>query len=125
MKIVFITLVFLGFFIIFSVYLTIKSSRYMTYKELIDQLAESTGLPKTQVKVFVEDTISVLSKNLSRGTGMSIPDLGTFSTKVTEVKKVYNPHHEQYMVVPPKRVVEFSPSVRLKEDLKFEGGGDE
>lgn len=97
----------------------------MNYKDLIDQFAESTGLPKTQAKEFVEDSVSVLSKNLSEGKGVSIPDLGTFSTKVKEVKKVYNPHHESYIMVPPKRVVEFSPSVHLKDELKFEGTGNE
>ncbi|MEX0823969.1 MAG: HU family DNA-binding protein [Balneolaceae bacterium] len=95
----------------------------MNYSDLIDRLAETSDLPKTRTKELLEQSISVLSSQLSQGNGVSIPDLGTFSTKVKEIKKVYNPHHKSYIMVPPKRVVEFSPSTNLKEKLKFVDGG--
>lgn len=91
----------------------------MNYSELIDQLSEQTGNSKTQTKEFLNDAISVLSDQLSDGSGVSIPDLGTFQTKVNEEKKVYNPHYDAYMIVPPKRVVDFSPASGLKEEVKF------
>lgn len=91
----------------------------MNYSELIDQLSEQTGNSKTQTKEYLSDAISVLSDQLSEGTGVSIPDLGTFQTKVNEKKKVYNPHYKAYMIVPPKRVVDFSPASGLKEEVKF------
>lgn len=97
----------------------------MTYRELIDQLAESTGQSKAQTKELLEDAISVLSDQLSKDKGVSIPELGTFSTKVKEVQKVYSPHYKKYMLVPPKRVVEFSPSAGLKDELKFSGKDNE
>jgi DNA-binding protein HU-beta len=97
----------------------------MNYSDLIDQLAESTGNSKAKTKELLEDAISVLSDQLTKGTGVSIPDLGTFSTRVKEVKKVYNPHHEAYLLIPPKRVVEFSPSTGLKDKLKFTGRENE
>ena len=70
-------------------------------------------------------TVEKLSEQLSEGHGVSIPDLGTFSTKKSEEKKVYNPHYKDYIMVPPKRTVEFSPAVGLKESLKFTEAGDE
>lgn len=70
-------------------------------------------------------TVEALTEQLSEGIGVSIPDLGTFTTKTTEEKKVYNPHYEDYILVPQKRTVEFSPASGLKETLKFEEGGDE
>ena len=97
----------------------------MTYRELIDQLAASSGKSKAQTKELLEDAISVLSDELSRGNGFSIPDLGTFGCKVKEVQKVYNPHYKKYILVPPKRVVEFTPSSVLKDELKFVGKEDE
>lgn len=97
----------------------------MNYTDLIDQLAEKTGLSKRKAKEHLQDTISVLSGQLSEGNGVSIPDLGTFTTEVKEVKKIYNPHHQAYMMTPPKRVVEFSPAAGLKKKLKFTGSGDE
>lgn len=97
----------------------------MNYRELIDQLAEASGKSKAQTKELLEDAVSVLSDRLSRGKGVSVPDLGTFSTKVRDVQKVYSPHHKKYMLTPPKRVVEFSPSSKLKDELKFTGKDDE
>lgn len=91
----------------------------MNYSELIEQLSEQTGNSKTKTKEFLDDTITVLSDQLSDGSGVSIPDLGTFQTKLNEEKKVYNPHYDAYMIVPPKRVVDFSPASGLKEEVKF------
>lgn len=91
----------------------------MNYSELIEQLSEQTGNSKKETKELLNDAISVLSDQLSDGSGVSIPDLGTFQTKVNEEKKVYNPHYEAYMIVPPKRVVDFSPASGLKEEVKF------
>ncbi|MDZ7719946.1 MAG: HU family DNA-binding protein [Balneolaceae bacterium] len=91
----------------------------MNYSELIEQLSEKTGNSKKETKEFLNDAISVLSDQLSNGSGVSVPDLGTFQTKVNEEKKIYNPHYEAYMIVPPKRVVNFSPASGLKEEVKF------
>lgn len=91
----------------------------MNYSELIDQLSEQTGNTKAQTKEYLNDAISVLSDQLSEGSGVSIPDLGTFQTKTNEEKKVYNPHYDAYIIVPPKRVVDFTPASGLKEKVKF------
>ena len=97
----------------------------MNYSDFINRLAEATGKSNSQAKELAEDVFSVLSDQLSRGNGVSIPDLGTFSVKVNDVKKVYNPHYERYMLIPPKRVVEFTPASGLKDELKFTGRGNE
>jgi DNA-binding protein HU-beta len=115
----------LGIFGNFSVYLNKQIICSMNYRELIDQLAETTGQSKAQTKELLEDAISVLSGKLSEGSGVTVPKLGTFSTKVRDVQKVYSPHHKKYMLVPPKRVVEFNPSSVLKEELKFTDREDE
>jgi DNA-binding protein HU-beta len=97
----------------------------MNYSDLIDQLSERTGHSKAETKKQVQQAISVLSDQLSAGKGVSIPDLGTFSTHVKDVRKVYSPHHKTYILTPPKRVVDFSPAAGLKEDLKFTEPADE
>lgn len=91
----------------------------MNYGELIERLSEQTGESKAKTKERLSDAITILSDQLGEGTGISIPDLGTFSTKVNEEKKVYNPHYDSYMMVPPKRVVDFTPATGLKEEVKF------
>jgi len=91
----------------------------MTYQELIDKLAQSRNISKREAKEMVEGIFNTLKQELGTGVGVSIPNLGTFATKTKESRKVYSPHHKKYMIVPPRRVVDFSPSVGLKDKLKF------
>jgi len=91
----------------------------MTYLELIDSIADSRDISKKEAKEIVEGIFGTLSDELSSGRGVSIPGLGTFTVKTKDARKSYSPHHEKYMMLPPKRVVEFSPSSGLKENLKF------
>jgi DNA-binding protein HU-beta len=91
----------------------------MTYNELIDQLSEELNLTRAETKDLVDKTVTEFTEQLGQGISFTIPDLGTFKTKVKEVQKVYNPHHEKFMLIPPKRVVEFTPGKNLKDNLKF------
>ncbi|WP_340104977.1 HU family DNA-binding protein [Rhodohalobacter sp. 8-1] len=97
----------------------------MTYNELIDRVSESRDIPKSQAKEIIDSLFETLGQELERGSGVSIPGLGTFRTKTKEERKVYSPHHETYIMVPPKRVVDFTPSANLKENLKFVEAGNE
>lgn len=67
---------------------------------------------------MLQDTVSVLSEQLKAGKGVSIPSLGTFGTKISPERKVYNPHYDAEMMVPKKRVVEFTPASNLKEEVR-------
>jgi DNA-binding protein HU-beta len=91
----------------------------MTYSELIDQLSEELELSRAEAKDLVDKTVTELTEQLGQGSSFTIPDLGTFKTRVKEVQKVYNPHYEKFMLIPPKRVVEFTPGRTLKDNLKY------
>lgn len=91
----------------------------MTYSELIDRLSEELDLTKTESKHIVDEIVSELTGQLGQGAGFTIPDLGTFKTRVKEVQKIYNPHYDKFMLIPPKRIVEFSPGKNLKDNLKY------
>jgi len=90
----------------------------MNQKELINRLSEALDETKVGSKKMLRDTVSVLSDQLKDGKGVSIPNLGTFITKTTPERKVYNPHYDAEMMVPKKRVVEFSPASNLKEEVR-------
>lgn len=90
----------------------------MTYTDLTNNLAKKTGLSKNETDSLLKEVLSVFTEQLSSGEGFSIPGLGTFRTVNKEVRKVYNPHHKATMLVPPKRVVDFTQSTVLKEKLK-------
>lgn len=91
----------------------------MTYSELINRLSEKLNLTKTETRTLLDEVSAELIDQLGQGESFSIPDLGTFKTRVKEVQKIYNPHYEKYILIPPKRVVDFTPGKNLKENLKF------
>ncbi len=97
----------------------------MNYSELINRLSDRTGNSSEKTKDILGDAIDVLTRQLMDGKGVSIPNLGTFGTRINPEKKVYNPHYDAYIMVPRKRVVEFTPASGLKDDVKFIGGEDE
>lgn len=97
----------------------------MTYGQLIERIADEREISKTRAKMMLEGLFDTLAKSLSEGKGVSIPEIGTFKTKTRESRIIYSPHHNKKMIAPPKRVVDFTPSSRLKENLKFVEPGDE
>lgn len=90
----------------------------MNTSELVKILAENRGMTQAETRQLLDTIIDTFNSNLSAGYAFTIPKLGTFSTKVREERESYNPHYEQYMKLPPKRVVAFNPSKGLKEGLK-------
>lgn len=90
----------------------------MNTSDLVAALAKNWDMSKTETRELLDVIVQTFKDNLAGGDSFSIPELGTFSTSTREERKSYNPHYEQYMKLPPKRIVEFSPSKGLKEDLK-------
>ena len=97
----------------------------MTYKQLIKLVADDRDIPNSQAKELIEGLFRTLEEEMEHGKGVSIPGLGTFLTKTREERRVYSPHHGTYIMVPPKRVVDFTPSANVKDNLKFVESDDE
>ena len=74
----------------------------MTYKQLIHLVAENRDIPKSMARDLVDGLFETLDEELSNGRGVTIPGLGTFKTKIREERKQYSPHHDTYIMVPPK-----------------------
>lgn len=90
----------------------------MNYRELLNKLSEKTGHSKAETRRLLGGTLSVISKQLEEGEGVSIPGLGTFGTRITNERRIYNPHFDDYVTVPKKRVVDFSQASDLKEKIR-------
>lgn len=97
----------------------------MTYRELIKKLAKTRDIPEKQANKMAEGVFTALSNELGKGVGVSIPKLGTFTTKTREARRMYSPHHKKMISVPPRRVVNFTPAASIKENLKIPVPDDE
>ncbi|WP_138430088.1 HU family DNA-binding protein [Fodinibius saliphilus] len=90
----------------------------MNTSDLVKALADNWDMSQAETRRLLDTIVERLTENLANGNTFTIPDLGTFRLSTRGERESYNPHYEQYMKLPPKRVVDFSPSKGLKEDLK-------
>lgn len=97
----------------------------MNTSDLVAKLADKWDLSKAETRRLLDTVVEKFNDKLASGNAFTIPELGTFDTKTRQERESYNPHYEQYMKLPPKQVVEFSPSKSLQEDLKHLGSDDE
>lgn len=90
----------------------------MNTSDLVATLAENWDMTQSETRKLLDKIIDTFNDNIAAGNPFTIPQLGTFGTTTREERISFNPHYEQYMKLPPKRVVDFNPSKGLKEDLK-------
>lgn len=89
----------------------------MNKSETIKALSERLELTQTQTEELYNSLVSTFTENLSKNSGFSIPDFGSFSSEIREEYKSYNPHYKQMMLLPKKKVVRFSQSSALKDEF--------
>lgn len=90
----------------------------MNTSDIVAVLADNWGMSQAETRRLLDIIVQTFNDNIAEGNTFTISGLGTFGANTREERKSYNPHYQQYMNLPPKRVVSFSPSKGIKEDLK-------
>jgi nucleoid DNA-binding protein len=90
----------------------------MNNSELLKNLSSRLGKPQTEIKRILESSARIIMDYLDKDMIITIPGLGTFRAVLKKKRKSFNPHHNCFILLPPKRVVKFHASVPLKEALK-------
>jgi len=90
----------------------------MNNSELIKNLSLRLGQSQAEIKRILESSMKVVKEYLDEGFIITIPGLGTFRSFLKKERKSFNPHHNRFMMLPPKRVVKFRASSSMKDELK-------
>lgn len=93
----------------------------MNKSEAIKSLSEQLGITQQETETLYDSFVSILTNHLADDQGFSIPKLGSFHSKIRDSYKSYNPHYKKMMMLPKKKVVQFSQSASIKDELN--GGG--
>lgn len=93
----------------------------MTKSEVLKNLAEELELTQSETEKLYDSFVDRLTLLLSNDKGFTLPGLGSFHPEVRPGHKSYNPHYEQMMHIPEKRVVHFSQSSTLRNEINEEG----
>jgi nucleoid DNA-binding protein len=86
----------------------------MTKAELVEKVAEKTGLTKNDVAVTVDTFLDSIKSTMENGNNIEIRGFGAFKIKERKARKARNPRTGEEVPVPSRRVPVFKPSNEFK-----------
>ncbi|MBP3669422.1 MAG: HU family DNA-binding protein [Bacteroides sp.] len=87
-------------------------------KEFISELSKRMGYSNKDATQFVSSVLNVMSQELQDGKSVVIQGFGSFDVKKKLERISVNPVTRQRMLIPPKLVLSYKPSITLKEKFK-------
>lgn len=90
----------------------------MTKRELIDVVAQKTGLTKKASREVLETIFDEITKALKRGEKVKIFGFGVFFTKLFSSKEVKPIGGGAKKKIPARRMPRFRPGTTLKRKIK-------
>ena len=90
----------------------------MNKNELIEAVAERTGLAKSDAARAVEAVLGSVTEALQRGDAVALSGFGTFQSAVRAARTGRNPRTGETLAISASRVPKFKPGKSLKDALK-------
>ena len=90
----------------------------MNKADLVEKIADQTGLTKRTSREAVDAIISALTDSLSREEKVTLVGFGTFQVMERKARKGRNPQTRETINIPPKNVPKFRPGKGLREAVR-------
>ncbi|MDO6442313.1 MULTISPECIES: HU family DNA-binding protein [unclassified Marinobacter] len=90
----------------------------MNKQELIDSVAEQTGLSKADSKKAVDAVFSTISKSLGRGKPVNLTGFGTFTVRERAARMGRNPRTGGALKIAPSKVPALRAGKKLRDTVK-------
>jgi len=87
----------------------------MTKAELIDAIAEKTGLTKRDVGEVVETLFETVKSELARGEKVQLIPFGSFEVRERQSREGRNPKTGERLTIPARRVPAFHAGKDLRD----------
>lgn len=91
----------------------------ITKKEIVDEIAESTGMKQVDVKVIVEQFLDEIVEAVSNGGNIEIRGFGRFKVKPRKGRVARNPRTGETVEIPEGIKPVFEPSKELKAMIEL------
>ena len=89
----------------------------MNKADLVNSLAEKTGLTKTKSNEVIDTLVSTITEALKGGDKVTLVGFGTFATTQRDARKGRNPKTGETLQIPAKRVAKFKPGSELSKSV--------
>ena len=90
----------------------------MTKIELVNAVAEKTGLSKKDSERAVAAVVASVSESLAKGEKISLVGFGTFEVKDRAARSGINPRTKESITIPASKTPVFKPGKALKDAVK-------
>ena len=87
----------------------------MKKAELVEAIAEKTGLTKADATRALEATFEVITKALKKGERVPVAGFGTFTVSKRKAREGRNPQTGATVKIPARKAVGFKAGTALKE----------
>ena len=85
----------------------------MNKTELVNAIAEKSGLAKTDAKKALEATLEAITEAVKNDEKVALIGFGTFETAVRAARQGINPPTKETINIPEKKVVKFKASSNI------------
>jgi len=85
--------------------------------DLVDRIAELTGIPKTRVALCYDTLFELMIEALAEGDKVAVPNFGTFLVSERQARTGRNPATGEAISIPASKTARFKPSKNLKDQL--------
>ena len=89
----------------------------MIKQDIVDNVANATGLTKVEVEAVLNESFSEIIRALSKNEKIELRGFGTFSAKHRLPKKARNPKTGDPIFLPERYVPVFKPSKLMKKTV--------
>jgi len=87
----------------------------MTKTQLIQKLADASGLTKKQASTMLEALVDITVSSVRKGDPVKIPGLGTFRKVQTKARMGRNPQTGEPIKIPARKKARFSVAKTFKD----------
>ena len=86
----------------------------MTKQDIVDTVAEATGLTKVETEAVMNGVMSTIIESLGRNERVELRGFGTFGVKHRMPKKARNPGTGEAIYLPERHVPTFKPAKHMR-----------
>jgi len=90
----------------------------MNKAELVEEVADQTGLTRKTSREAVDGIISAITDCLAREEKVTLVGFGTFRVMERKARRGVNPRTRESIEIPAKKVPKFKPGKGLREKAK-------
>lgn len=93
----------------------------MNKRDLIDRVAESSGLSKTDAAAALDAALAGITDALVSGDSVTLPGFGTFEVRSRAARSGRNPQTGESMQIAASKAPAFKPASALKKSVNDAG----